>query len=273
MKQGAARILTAIVGIPLVLGAIWWGSWLFLALVGIAALAAQSEFLALARKRGAHTGTWLPLLVGATVFARFVVGEPLVWVVGGVAFLAIWGLKQSVEDAVPRLSAELASIIYPVGLLSFLVDIRWQAAALLPEGEDFLLVLLLFVLIWATDTGAYYTGRSLGKRKFAPETSPNKTWEGTIGGLALAIVVAIGFKFLWLPAMSWADVGVLSAIGGFWGQLGDLLESSLKRSAGVKDSGSFLPGHGGMLDRFDSLIMSAPLYWLWLTHGSGLLAG
>ena len=273
MKQGAARILTAIVGIPLVLGAIWWGGWAFLGLIGIAALAAQSEFLSLVRTRGAHIGSWLPLLAGATVFARFVVDDPLSWVVGGIAFLAIWGLRQSVEDAVPRLSTELASIIYPVGLLSFMVDIRWQAAASMPEGEDFLLVLMLFVLIWATDTGAYYTGRSLGKHKFAPETSPNKTWEGTLGGLTLAIVVGVVFKFAWLPALSWMDVLVLAAIGGFWGQLGDLLESSLKRSAGVKDSGSFLPGHGGMLDRFDSLIMSAPLYWLWLTHGSSLLAG
>ncbi|MDE2996628.1 MAG: phosphatidate cytidylyltransferase [Bacteroidota bacterium] len=271
MKQGSARILTAIVGIPLVLAALWWGDWLFLGLIGMAALAAQVEFLQLSRHKGTDVTMWLPVLVGATLFTRFFVDAWMGIVLIGVAVMLLWGLRTSTEGALPRLSAHLASIIYPVGLLSLLVDIRFDAADILPGNESFVLVLMLFVLIWVTDSGAYYTGRTIGKRKFAPETSPNKTWEGTIGGLILAILTAALFKFAWLPGLSWLDVAVLSFIGGFWGQLGDLLESSLKRSAGVKDSGTLLPGHGGMLDRFDSLILAAPAYWAWLTYGSALL--
>jgi len=128
-------------------------------------------------------------------------------------------------------------------------------------------------LIWVTDTGAYYTGKSIGKHKFAPSISPNKTWEGTIGGLVAAILAAVAFKLFILAFLTWTDVFALALLGGFWGQLGDLLESAVKRSADVKDSGSLLPGHGGVMDRFDSLIFTAPMYYLYLVHISGLIGG
>ncbi|MDA0875431.1 MAG: phosphatidate cytidylyltransferase, partial [Bacteroidetes bacterium] len=215
----------------------------------------------------------LALSVGLLVMLRFAFDGSWAPALAGTGLLALWGLRGPVASAIPRFGADLASLIYPVGLLSLFVDIRWKADAVWGQQDGFLLVLLLFVLIWVTDTGAYYTGRSLGRTKFAPETSPNKTWEGTLGGLVCALLAAVLFKSFWFPYMSWLDVIVLAAIGGFWAQLGDLLESSLKRSAGVKDSGTFLPGHGGMLDRFDSLIMAAPAYWLWLEYGSILFGG
>lgn len=273
MKQGMARILTALVGIPLVLAALWWGGWLFWGLIAVAGLAAQWEFLALARNKEADGMPALSLLAGALILLRFAWDGSWAPALAGAAFLALAGLRGPVASALPRFGAAMTSLIYPVGFLSLFVDIRWKADAVWGQTDGFLLVLLLFVLIWVTDSGAYYTGRSLGRTKFAPETSPNKTWEGTLGGLSFAVLTAVLFKLFWLPYLSWADVVVLAIIGGFWAQLGDLLESSLKRSAGVKDSGSFLPGHGGMLDRFDSLIMAAPAYWLWLMHGSILFGG
>lgn len=273
MNQGMTRVLTALVGIPLVLAALWWGGWLFWGLMAVAALAAQWEFLGLARQKEADGPRVLALVAGALILLRFAWDGSWAPALAGAAVLALTSLRSPVATAVPRFSAQMASLIYPVGLLSLFVDIRWRADAVWGQTDGFLLVLLLFVLIWVTDSGAYYTGRSLGRTKFAPETSPNKTWEGTLGGLAMAVLTAVLFKLFWLPYLSWADVTVLAAIGGFWAQLGDLLESSLKRSAGVKDSGSFLPGHGGMLDRFDSLIMAAPAYWLWLMYGSIMFGG
>lgn len=273
MKQGAARIATALVGIPLVLGAIWLGEWAFFALILVVSLAGQFEMLKLVRASGPAPSLVPTLMAGAAVFARFVHPDGWMLAVLLVALMLGWTLRQDVDDAVGRIGGQLASLIYPVLLLSFLVEIRWAAADFLGDPGGFLLTFLLFVLIWATDTGAYYTGKSVGKRPFAPSISPNKTWEGTIGGLAMAVLTAAGFKLWLLPFLGWIDVVVLSLIGGFWGQLGDLLESSLKRSAGVKDSGHFLPGHGGALDRFDSLIFAAPLYWIYLVHVSGLLPG
>lgn len=270
MKQGVARILTALVGIPIFLGALWMGEWAFLALILVVALAAQAEMIRLIRTGGTDADLWLSLLAGAAVFARFFVAEGWVLTLVALCLLLGWTLRKPVADAVGRVSGGLASVIYPVLLISLFVDVRWQAHDALGHSDGFVLTLLLVVLIWATDSGAYYTGKSIGKTPFAPSISPNKTWEGTLGGLTMAVLVAVAFKLWLLPMLGWTDVFVLAAIGGFWGQLGDLLESSLKRSAGVKDSGNFLPGHGGALDRFDSLIFSAPLYWAYLTHVSNI---
>ncbi|NBW93163.1 MAG: phosphatidate cytidylyltransferase [Bacteroidetes bacterium] len=272
MKQGYARIGTALVGLPLVLGVLWAGSWVFFALMLIVALLGQREMLNLVRRPGIDLPGWPALVVGGSVFLHLI--HPSGWIapIVGVCWLLAWSLRASVEDAVERIVGQLASVVYPVLMLSFLVDIRWTAEEQLSSPGGFTLTLMLFLLIWATDTGAYYTGKAMGKTPFAPTISPNKTWEGTVGGCTLAILVAIAFKVWWLPMLGWTDVVVLALVGGCWGQLGDLLESSLKRSAGVKDSGSFLPGHGGALDRFDSLIFSTPLYWIYLLHISPLLA-
>ncbi len=271
MKQGLARIFTALVGVPIILGMIWIGEWAFLGFMLGVGVIGQHEMLRLIHAKGPKAAVWPALLAGVAVFARFVVPYGEVIAIGALAFALVWTLRKPVEDAIGRITGVLASVIYPVLLVSLMVDIRWAADALDGGNTGFILTLMLFVLIWATDTGAYYTGKSIGKRPFSPGISPNKTWEGTLGGLTLAIVVAVVFKLWLLPVLAWLDVLVLAAIGGFWGQLGDLLESSLKRSAGVKDSGSFLPGHGGMLDRFDSIIFAAPLYWIYLFHVSGIL--
>ncbi|MGB0649607.1 MAG: phosphatidate cytidylyltransferase [Rhodothermales bacterium] len=271
MKQGVQRVLTALVGIPVFLGALWLGGWVFLVLIGVIALAAQAEMIKLIRADGTNADLWVSLLAGGAVFVRFLAPEGWMVALLAISLVLGWTLRKPVSDAVGRISGGLASLIYPVLLISLVVDIRWQAHEAWGQTDGFLLTLLLIVLIWATDSGAYYTGKSIGKRPFSPSISPNKTWEGTLGGLLLGTLVAVGFKYWLLPMLTWSDVFVLAAIGGFWGQLGDLLESSLKRSAGVKDSGNFLPGHGGALDRFDSLIFSAPLYWAWLTYFSNLL--
>jgi len=122
-------------------------------------------------------------------------------------------------------------------------------------------ILGLLLLVWTNDTGAYLTGRLFGKHKLFERISPKKTWEGTIGGAVLTLLVAYGLSFLIkdfsLP--QWLALSVVAAIGS---NIGDLVESMLKRSVGVKDSGTFMPGHGGFLDRFDAFIFCLPFFWL-----------
>lgn len=123
------------------------------------------------------------------------------------------------------------------------------------------LVYLIFALavVWMTDSGAYFTGRKLGKRKLWPEISPNKTVEGFFGGIVFAIVAAVIMELIYPFAPSWPMLIGVAIICSMFGQMGDLVESAIKRQYGVKDSGNLLPGHGGILDRFDSLLFVLPL--------------
>jgi phosphatidate cytidylyltransferase len=143
-------------------------------------------------------------------------------------------------------------MVYCCVLLGFLV---W-----LPRH----LVLVLMGTIWAGDAAAYYGGRALGRHKLAPTISPNKTVEGSIAGLAGSVLAGVGLGSL-LLSFPIALLAIASFAAGIAGQLGDLAESALKRSAGVKDSSSLLPGHGGMLDRLDSLLFAAPVFF-WFFH-------
>jgi phosphatidate cytidylyltransferase len=133
-----------------------------------------------------------------------------------------------------------------------------------PDGAAF--VLLALGLAWLSDTGGYFVGKALGRRKLYPAVSPKKTVEGAVGGVIAAVAGAIVIRLLVLRALPWLDTVVLAAVGSMMGQLGDLGESVLKRTVGVKDSGAVVPGHGGMLDRVDAALITAPIvlaYVLW----------
>lgn len=125
-------------------------------------------------------------------------------------------------------------------------------------------VLVIFASIWICDSAAYFAGRAFGKHKLFERVSPNKTWEGAVAGLIGAVAAFLAGKLLLLPYLSLVEAGVCGAIIGIAGQMGDLAESLLKRDAGVKDSSTLIPGHGGVLDRFDSLLLSSPLLFLFL---------
>ena len=131
------------------------------------------------------------------------------------------------------------------------------------------LVLLLFGLIWAADVGAYFAGKAIGKTKLSPNVSPKKTVEGLVGGVILSLIVAGTYVFISLGNPSISDYltyGILSIIISLASVIGDLFESVLKRLANVKDSGRLLPGHGGILDRIDSLTCAAPIFFLFFTY-------
>ena len=127
------------------------------------------------------------------------------------------------------------------------------------SNNDLTMLVYSLFIIWATDSGAYFIGRAFGKRKLWPEISPNKTVEGFVGGIICAVVVAVLFYVF--GYIEWSIIPLITIILSIFGQIGDLAESALKRHYGVKDSGRILPGHGGILDRFDSLLFVWPLLY------------
>ena len=257
---------------PVVVGAAYLGGWWFAGGVALVAAAAQLEFYAMGQTAGLR-----PLRsAGVSLGACCVMTPQAPWmgaasVLGLVLLLvaAPWAVDR--ERFLENLALTVAGVVYPAGLLAALVALRGGGSAELSGLAPFWLVLLTFFLVWATDIFAYYVGRTVGSRPLAPAISPNKTWEGTLGGAAAAVGMAVAFKLTVLPMLSWVDAAVLAVLGGGVSQVGDLVESQLKRSTGTKDAGSLLPGHGGMLDRFDSMIVAAPLIYLYLRFGAGLL--
>lgn len=127
-----------------------------------------------------------------------------------------------------------------------------------------LLLLAIFIFIWVNDTGAYLVGSRWGKRRLAPSISPKKSVEGSIGGLILVLLSAVVLRLLLFPELSWLRILLIATVVAVFGTIGDLFESSLKRQAGVKDSGKLIPGHGGILDRIDSLLLAVPAVYLLL---------
>ncbi len=156
------------------------------------------------------------------------------------------------------------TVLYIPFLLSHLVLLRG-----LENGPYW--VLMLFVMTWGNDTAAYFAGVNFGKRKLCPSISPNKSVEGLIGGFAGSVAGALIFKLALFPAITLADSIFLALIVGVIGPFGDLAESLLKRSSGVKDSGALIPGHGGILDRIDSILFTAPVvfYFAFFRYGAG----
>jgi len=125
------------------------------------------------------------------------------------------------------------------------------------------MVSFVLLVVWAGDTFAYFAGRFLGRHKLYPAVSPNKTWEGTFGGLLGSFAGGVVMKLAFLHHLSWLDVALLTIPGGALAQMGDLVESMIKRSTGVKDSGALIPGHGGVLDRIDAVLFFAPYVYLY----------
>lgn len=137
----------------------------------------------------------------------------------------------------------------------------------LPDG--IFLIFFVVLVTWAGDTGAYYTGVSIGRTPLAPKISPNKTVEGLLGGCLLAVMIALIARAWFIPSLTIVDAVVLGIVLTLAGLIGDLSESTFKRGAGVKDSGGLIPGHGGMLDRLDSLLLTAPTYYYYVTLVKG----
>jgi phosphatidate cytidylyltransferase len=278
------RVLTAIVLIPLVLILVFlpphW-QWLFtLAVAGIAVLAGW-EYLNLTRRCAANPpriATLVALLALFAVDFEWPDLTPALFGVLGLGLLVFCTLFKPVQETIANASASIFCLLYTGLTLVALPSLREQA-----NGPS--LVMFVLCVVWAGDTSAYYVGRTWGRHRLAPEVSPSKSWEGAIASVVGSMLIAaalVGLAALlqepWNSAMvAWLErvcpSAVLSYPDELWywlvlavalnlaGQIGDLAESALKRSAGVKDSGDLLPGHGGILDRIDALLLAAPVLW------------
>ncbi|MFB6278125.1 MAG: phosphatidate cytidylyltransferase [Salinibacter sp.] len=271
MSNNLRRIGTAVLAAPVVVGAAYLGGWWFAGLVGLIGVLGQRELYLMAHEAGAHPYRGGGYLIGLSVVAIAV--QPSLWSTGAILLLLFTVAAPLVlphEQFLVSFAVTLAGMVYPTALLGSLVVLREVRGPAVADGEAFSLVLVVLLIVWATDVAAYYVGRTWGQRPLAPTISPSKTWGGTLGGIGAAVAAGILLKVAVVDVLAWPHVLALIAIGGGVGQVGDLLESTLKRSVGVDDSSTILPGHGGMLDRFDAMAVAAPIIVLYLHLVAGL---
>jgi phosphatidate cytidylyltransferase len=269
------RVITAAILIPIVIAAVWWGpSWLVAFMTALVTIAALLEFFALGAQVGLHAyRLWTCLAAAGIVAEQWYVSRPaipnpfvklldllprlnlelvLFGFVLGAAVIAI-GNQSDITNTLSSISVSSAALLFIALPLSTVVRLH----AVEEIGPQ--LLLFAVVLVWAGDSAAYFVGRAFGRWKLAPHLSPGKTWEGAAANLLGALFVGSMFGFwMKIPAI---HMLLMAAAGSIAGQIGDLFESAWKRSAGAKDSGTLLPGHGGMLDRIDALILAAPAVW------------
>jgi phosphatidate cytidylyltransferase len=255
------RILTAAVGVPFVIVVTLYApDLLFGAVVAAFAALATHEFFKLGEAKGIGCpGSWFLIPVALVNFSFLGVdrGSPRgVLTVLAVSILALMTsavFRRPIEQAFGVVAIGLSGLAYCGIALGFLL--------LIPREE----IMMLFAIIWVGDSAAYYGGRIFGKHLLAPRISPKKTVEGAVAGLIGSIAAGV-IAGEWLVAEPWTSAVLISGVTAVAGQVGDLAESVLKRSTGVKDSSSILPGHGGILDRLDSLFFAAPVFYLLFTY-------
>jgi phosphatidate cytidylyltransferase len=263
------RELSAAVAIPAVLAILFFAPpWGFGTLVAILSLATLREFYLLAEAQGVPVPKWLALAFAAAVLAAAVWPAPSpsgITVAGGLFLAAALFATALMVAGIPTAQALSGTAVATLGLPMIVFPccaLIWLARANLPGASARFgprLILFLLVTIWGCDSFAYYVGKNFGRHKLAPEVSPKKTIEGSIGGLVGSVLVAVGAALLFVPEFRPVEAALIGGLASTAGQLGDLVESLFKRGAGVKDSGHFLPGHGGFYDRVDSLLFAAPV--------------
>lgn len=284
MSNLAQRLITGTIFVIVVVGCIWWSAWSMFALFVAITVLGLNEFYSLAKKANAYPLHNYGVAVGMLIVisscaAKMGYGLGLYYLIVPCIFLIFFiELFRKKENPFTNIGWTLLGLVYVALPMTFLVStftpqgygsdnfmpanwkVNYQAAP----------VLTFFILIWVSDSMAYVCGRLFGKHKLWERISPKKTWEGFIGGLIFCAATGHFLGLLWLSdndhsvAIMWTIIAVVISVTGM---LGDLVESLFKRSIDVKDSGTILPGHGGILDRFDALFLATPfaltVYWLY----------
>jgi phosphatidate cytidylyltransferase len=281
------RVLTAAVLVPVVLLIVFKAPWpLFVLAISAVVILTLREYLNVTEAYGIKPFRWMSYVLAILVILTFTIAN-FSWLVpwflrgvlswSGLCYLlpVIYGVsvvfRKDMRMAVPAAAMSAFGVIYIAASLGLLIRLRH-----LPQAEY--LIVFILISVWGGDIAAYYVGKNIGKHKLAPVVSPNKTWEGAIASVVASVGIALlVFHFrdsinalfthepdaptLQPDRLGWAEIVLLGLITNVAAQFGDLFESALKRGAGVKDSGTLLPGHGGMLDRIDALLFAIPVVW------------
>lgn len=261
-----ARFATAAAAIPLLLAIILYGpQWLFAVFVAVLAVLGVTEYAGIAFPSRPGERALNMLLGTALVVAMTLPNRTHTLLSGVLATIVMVGLiwtlvrRQDFEAGLHDLGLSLVGIFYTGLLLPHFIWLRG-----LEHGALWVLFVLLVCMVG--DTGGYAVGHTFGRHKLAPRISPGKTIEGSVGIVVASLLAGAAAQLLFLPRRSWAEIMVLSTVIALLGQLGDLSESIMKRTFGVKDSGWFFPGHGGILDRTDSLLFPVTFLYYYLAY-------
>jgi phosphatidate cytidylyltransferase len=278
------RLGVAAVGIPVVLGALVLDGWILGGLMALTALIGASEFYGMRRLSGERPFREIGAL-GAAAAVLIATGSPTVDAFAIPALGLLLGLYAASFAVALRLrwpggspigaaSTTVSGVLYVGVPLAFVPILRALPVTRGAGDPETILPAMGFILLpllvtWANDSAAYFVGHAVGRNKLFPSLSPGKTWEGAVGGVAGSIAAAVTCAAWFLDELpvltvTLEEAAVIGAVIGIVAQVGDLVESALKREAGVKDSGRVFPGHGGVLDRVDSLIWTFPFTWLML---------
>ena len=263
------RLLSTLVLLPLFVWMVAVGPvWLFGAVMVLAGALGQWEFTGMFERAGVRTFRVLGLVGGSLVTASFAlpVSERVAFTAVLLALLAVGLLRPPANRPVwEPMAVTLLGVCYVNWLLGYTFWLRDLEA-----GREW--VLLLVSVTWLGETAAYLVGSSVGRHKLAPSISPGKTVEGALAQLVMSVLAALGARATFFPALSLESAVVVGLLLGVVGQAGDLLESAIKRSVGTKDTGRLIPGHGGMLDRIDSLLINTPVLLYYATYTRSLSA-
>ena len=263
-----SRIITALIVLPVLIASILIPllAPLFLTLALVSMALALYEFWLLAKRRGVRPDVVVGFAGAAAIFTVFYLDRPseapilLLLILPGLTIAALIAAMlrgAPFDNMIASVGATVLGVMYVALLGGHLIAVRIGFEQ--ERAAD--LLCFFFLIIMGSDSGAYYTGRALGRHKLAPKISPGKTWEGAIGGMVASLLMAVLAHYWFFRELPLGWALPLAALMNVLGVLGDLTESALKRSAGAKDAAQILPGHGGLLDRLDSLLFNAPVLY------------
>jgi len=257
------------VAVPAILALIWVGGAAFLAFMGAVAVMGFLEISDLAGRKGDRIPRPLcACLVALILLGAFwgrEIGTFLAATVSVIVILSV-RLSRDVQSAIRESGVAVLGVLYTGGLASFAVLLREYPGDFWGIDPRYLTI-FLFASVWGADTFSYFIGSAFGRRRILPRVSPRKSFEGAFGGVLGSVAVALGLGALWGgPAIHFMALGLIVAASD---QLGDLVESMFKRDAEVKDTSGVIPGHGGVLDRFDGFLFTAPIVYIYLLYLSG----
>ncbi len=265
LSNRSVRIIVSVIFIPLILTIVYQGSYAFLLLVTAIGLTAYFEYVRMAKQKeaNAHRVIGFSGVLAIITNGYFHYTELEVIIILTVSALMLVELFRNKGSAIYNIGSTMLGIFYIGVFLSTLVEIR-EMFSIYEQGA--FVIYSIFASIWICDSAAYFGGLSFGKHRLFERVSPKKSWEGAIFGFVFAITTMLLARYLLLDFLSWSDALFIGAIVGILGQTGDLVESLLKRDAGVKDSSQIIPGHGGIFDRFDSLIAVSPVIYIYIKY-------